>query len=219
MKINTRIPVHSALLAVLAATLVHAQAVIITNGNFASGGTNWTVTTTGGGAEVQYGNYNSNGWLATPPPVGTTMAELGGAGSDSAFITQSLPTLTLGTYTLSFASAGINQYNSNWSSVLTWDPSVLGLRATVTSGATVLYDSGFVSVYQQDWRVKSGNFTLNSTVNDAVVNFFFQNTTYNTTGSRAYLGMSNVVLVPEPSSFVMVLGGIGAFVFRRHRIA
>ncbi len=83
----------------------------------------------------------------------------------------------------------------------------------------MLYDSGFVSVFQQNWSVFSGNFTLNSTVNDAVVNFSFQNTTYNSTASRAYLGMSNVVLVPEPSSFVMLLGGIGASVFRRRRIA
>ena len=83
----------------------------------------------------------------------------------------------------------------------------------------MLYDSGFVSVYQQDWRVFSGNFTLNSTVNDAVVKLSFQNTSYGTTGSRAYLGASNVALVPEPSSFVMLLGGIGAFVFRRRRIA
>jgi hypothetical protein len=49
------------LVAVLAATLVHAQAQLIKNGNFADGGNNWTVTT-GGGAEVEYGNYNYKNW-------------------------------------------------------------------------------------------------------------------------------------------------------------
>jgi hypothetical protein len=207
------------LVAVLAATLVHAQAQLINNGNFADGGNNWTATTTGAG-DAQFGNYNDHGWLYTNPPVGTTMAELGGAGNDSAFITQSLSSLTAGTYTLSFASAGIANYNPSWSAQLTWDPSVLGLRATVTSGANVLYDSGFQSAYQQDWRVYSGDFTLNSTVNDAVVKFSFQNTTYGTTGSHAYLGMSNASLqaVPEPSTYALVLGGIATLLLIRRRV-
>ena len=209
------------LVAVLAATLVHAQAQLINNGNFADGGTNWTATTTPPFGDAQFGNYNDNGWLATPPPVGTTMVELGGAGNDSAFVTQSLPSLTAGTYTLSFASAGISYYNSTWSGgQLPWDSSVIGLRATVTSGANVLFDSGFQSVYQQDWRVYSGNFDLGSTVNDAVVKFSFQNTTYDTTGNHAYLGMSNASLqaVPEPSTYALVLGGIATLFLIRRRV-
>jgi hypothetical protein len=205
-------------IAVLAATLVHAQAAIITNGNFADGLTGWTSTTTAFG-DPQTGNYNSNGWLAVAPPEGNTIAVIGGGATNSVVLSQSLPTLAIGTYTLSFASAGIADYFANWAGQNTWNPSVLGIRATVTSGSTVLYDSGFTSTYQQDWEVYSGNFTTNSTVNDAVVNIAFENTTYETTGSHAYIGVSNVSLVPEPSSFVMLLGGIGAFVIRRRRVA
>lgn len=83
----------------------------------------------------------------------------------------------------------------------------------------MLYDSGFTSTLQQDWEAYSGNFTLNSTVNDAKINIAFENTAFGTTGSHAYIGVSNVSLIPEPSSFVMVLGGIGAFVIRRRRVA
>ena len=217
---KTSIKILSAI-AVLAATLVHAQAAIITNGNFANGLTDWTSTTTAGG-EASSGNYNSNGWLAVAPPEGNTMAVIGGGATNSVVLSQSLPTLTVGTYTLSFASAGIADYLANWSGQNPWNPSVLGIRATVTSGAggaTVLYDSGFTSTLQQDWEAYSGNFTLNSTVNDAKINIAFENTAFGTTGSHAYIGVSNVSLIPEPSSFVMVLGGIGAFVIRRRRVA
>ena len=198
MIINTRFPVHSALLAALAVTLVHAQAQLITDGNFASGGTDWTATTTPPAGDAQFGNYNDNNWLSTPPPEGTTMAELGGAGNDSAVISQSLPSLTAGTYSLSFAWAGIAAYNSNWSEQVTFDSTVIGIRAQVTSGATVLFDTGFKSATQQTWLTTVENFNLVSPVNDAVIKISFQNTTYDTTGNHAYLGVSNVALQLQP---------------------
>jgi hypothetical protein len=77
---------------------------------------------------------------------------------------------------------------------------VIGIRAQVTSGATVLFDTGFKSATQQTWLTTVENFNLVSPVNDAVIKIFFQNTTYDSTGNHAYLGVSNVALqavIPE----------------------
>jgi hypothetical protein len=218
-------------LSALALSAKASAANIITNGDFASGSTGWTSIGTAWYAPG-FGNYDDNFWFGTPPPNGTTtVAVFGGAGDfgsgSQSGISQGSISLTGGQeYALTFAWAGQSAYDAGWSPT-TWNSSTMGVCARVTSGSTVLFDtinaSGFIDAYNQTWFDANSNpwkFTVGSSVNDAVLSIYYSNPTYGTTGTHAYVGVSNVSLeaVPEPSTYALVVGGIATLLLIRRRI-
>lgn len=142
----------------------------------------------------------------TPSGLSTDYTKLFSGGVGPAASVTTTFTLTLNNLTIGQAYLFQTWVNDSRGSVAG------GRTETLTSGGST---SGTLAYNVGASDGSAGSFVIGSFTADSAT----QAITYNANNFAQISAFQVRELVPEPSSFMMVLGGIGAFVFRRRRIA
>lgn len=214
------------LILVLAAQHSHAQE-LVTNGNFeltsngadkpvrpGSGGTELTGWTSSSGADFVFSDItatantgdsfwnasNGGSQSASNSPSGGFFYAQDGAASYHGYLTQTLKSLTAGTYRVSFDWAAAQQYGFAGVTQQSWTVK-LGNGPTQSTQTVTNPSQGFTG-----WMHETMTFTVGA--GDAVLGFL-ANGTPDGVPPFALLDNVSVMAVPEPSSAVLLALGLG----------